>query len=161
MKRLVASLAIILCLGALWGCSSTNVKHLIRQPWTLDNDQTLTMKFWRFDYRIAPTSDQFCVRGTAFPLSDTIPAWANKVADIWFAAYLSDASGKVIAQDLRVFEPGPLDQPSGIGFEFRLKPQDLPTKSDLFITFGYRMKLSGDTDKGEVFFASEGAMTRF
>lgn len=159
MKRLVASLAILLCLGALWGCSSTNVKHLARQPWTLDNDQSLVMKFWRFDYRIVPTSDQFNIRGTAFPVSEAIPSWAHKVADIWFAAYLSDASGNVIAQDLRVFAPGPLDQSSGIPFKFQLKPQDLPTKNELYITFGYRMKLSGG--KGEVFFASEGAMTRF
>ncbi|BBD09089.1 hypothetical protein [Desulfovibrio ferrophilus] len=161
MKRLIACLAIIISLTALWGCSSTNVKHLARQPWTLDANQSLAMKFWRFDYRIVPTNDQFSVCGSALPLSDAIPAWANQVADIWFAAYLSDASGKVIAQDLRVFEPGSLDRDSGIGFEFRLKPETLPTRNELFITFGYRMKLTGDRGKNEVFFASEGAMTRF
>jgi len=161
MKRLAVGLGLILCLTMLWGCSSTNVKHLARQPWTLDADQSLSMKFWRFDYRIVPTSDQFNVRGTAFPLEQAVPDWAERVADIWFAAYLCDATGKVIAQDLRVFEPGPLDRRAGIPFSFRLKPDSLPTRDELFITFGYRMKLSGGAAGEQVFFASEGAMTRF
>lgn len=160
MKRLAACLAILLCTTLLWGCSSTNVKHLARQPWTVDADQSLAMKFWRFDYRIVPTSDQFTVMGTALPVDEAIPAWADTVADIWFAAYLSDAGGRVIAQDLKVFESGTLDRSGGISFTFALKPDSIPTRDDLFITFGYRMKLTGDGEQ-QVFFASEGAMTRF
>lgn len=161
MKRLAVCLSALLCLCLLAGCSSTNVKHLARQPWALDSDQSLDMKFWRFDYRIVAVGDQFSVRGVAHPVAGTVPEWADTVADVWFAAYLSDASGKVIAQNLRFFEPGPLDQDRGIPFEFLLKPSSLPTKSDLFITFGYRMKLSSTGGGDKLFFASEGAMTRF
>lgn len=161
MKRLAASIALLTCLLLLAACSNTNVKHLVRQPWSVDSAQSLSMKFWRFDYRIVPVGDQFSVRGVAYPVAGAAPEWADTVADIWFAAYLSESSGKVIAQDLRVSEPGPLDQPEGIPFEFHLKPDTLPTKNDLFITFGYRMKLASTHDGDEVFFASEGAMTRF
>ncbi|WP_461208859.1 hypothetical protein [Desulfocurvus sp. DL9XJH121] len=161
MKRTAACLLALICLCLLAGCSSTNVKHLVRQPWALDSDQSLAMKFWRFDYRIVSVRDQFSVQGTAYPVAGTTPAWADTVADIWFAAYLSDASGRVIAQDLRVCKPGPLNQGEGIPFSFLLKPDSLPTKSDLFITFGYRMKLTASHMPEDIFFASEGAMTRF
>lgn len=168
MKRLASLL--VPCLAALLllaACSQMNVKHLNRQPWQLETPHTLGMKFWRFDYRITPVSDQFAVSGTAYPVREALPPWARHVDDIWFAAYLSDRAGAVIAQDLRVFEAGPLDPDAGIPFQFMLRPDALPTGGDLFITFGYRMKLTpgeadGDSPQPEdVFFASEGAMARF
>lgn len=160
MKRLASFLALSVCLLLLAACSSTNVKHLVRQPWSVDSDQSLSMKFWRFDYRIVPVGDQFSVRGVAHPVAGAVPEWADTVADVWFAAYLSEASGKVIAQDLRVSDPGPLGS-EGIPFEFQLKPNSLPTKNELYITFGYRMKLASTESNRGPFFASEGAMTRF
>ncbi len=171
MKRLVpALLATLAALLLLVACSQMSVGHLNRQPWELETARALPMKFWRFDYAITPVGDHFAVRGTAFPVLENLPPWARRVDDIWFAAYLSDKAGTVLAQDLRVFEPGPLDVSSGISFAFLLRPDSLPTQGDLFITFGYRMKLTPPTEDGkpapapapgDVFFASEGAMTRF
>lgn len=169
MKRLPPALAATLaCLLLLAACSQMSVGHLNRQPWELGTDRSLPMKFWRFDYAITPVGDHFAVRGTAFPMLENLPPWARRVDDIWFASYLSDKAGTVLAQDLRVFEPGPLDVAGGIPFDFLLRPDTLPTQGDLFITFGYRMKLAPAAEDGkskpaagDVFFASEGAMTRF
>lgn len=165
MKRLIPALTVLLSsMLLLAACSQMNVKHLNRHIWELETPRSLPMKFWRFDYRITPVSDQFMVRGEAMPVPDSIPEWAENIEDIWFAAYLSDKGGSVIAQDLRVFEPGPLDRTAGISFEFTLRPDALPTSGDLYITFGYRMKLAAGEEQPPgpgVFFASEGAMTRF
>ncbi|NJB68243.1 hypothetical protein GGQ74_001916 [Desulfobaculum xiamenense] len=173
MKRHVAWIAALVVLAAIvTGCSHMSVKHLKRQPWVLEAGQSLPMKFWRFDYAVVPLTDRFGVRGRAYPVTDAVPGWAEWVGDLWLAAYLSDRDGNVIAKDLRVYLPRSLDRAEGVEFEFILRPDKLETRDDLFITFGYRMKLTseryGDVDKspgddtgGEVFFASEGALTRY
>jgi len=169
MKRHLPTFAILLAAVLLLAaCSQMSVKHLNRQPWEIETARSLPMKFWHFDYTISPVSDQFAVRGTAYPVVESLPQWAQYVADIWFAAYLSGRDGTVIAQDLRIFEPSPLDPAAGIPFEFLLRPDALPTGDDLFITFGYRMKLTPKPVENnaqgpgpDVLFASEGAMTRF
>lgn len=164
MKRLFA-FAVLLSVAALLvaGCSSKNVKHLKRRAWAVESNQNINMKFWNFNYDIAPGQNSFIIKGTATPVASAIPPWANTINDIWFAAYLSDAHGRVIAQNLSVLPPGELPA-DGIPLTFTLTPDDLPTNSALYITFGYRMKLSG-IPPGEteptVFFASQGAMARF
>lgn len=173
MKRLIAMGAAVLCMAVvLVGCSHTSVKHLNRQVWELKSGQSLPMKFWRFDYEVSPITDHFVVRGEAFPVSEVMPNWAEYVRDLWFAAYLSDREGHVVAKDFRVYQPRKLDRDGGIDFEFVLEPDALETSGELYITFGYRMKLTanryddvhkspGDDTGGEVFFASEGALTRY
>jgi hypothetical protein len=168
LPALVAALAALL----LAACSQTSVRHLERNAWELEADRSLAMKFWRFDYRIAPLGDQFAVRGKAVPDTGALPPSVHWIDDLWLAAYLCDARGTVIAQDLRVAEPGPLAPGLGVPFEFTLRPDALPNAGELYITFGYRMKLvpegpGEDEDEprrtfapAEVFFASEGAMTR-
>jgi hypothetical protein len=173
MKRFAVLLCGVVCAAVLLaGCSHMSVKHLNRQHWTLESGQSLPMKFWRFDYAVVPLENRFAVRGTAFPVQDAIPRWAEYIGDLWFSAYLSDKEGHVVASDLRVFQPSKLDRAQGVDFEFVLKPDTLETDDELYITFGYRMKLTanrfddvnkspGDPTGGEVFFASEGALTRY
>lgn len=169
MKRFLPALVLLTAaMLLLTACSQMSVKHLNRNIWELETERSLPMKFWRFDYRITPVRDQFAVRGTAFPLTRTLPAWARWIDDIWFAAYLSDKEGTVIAQDLRVSSTGLLDIDAGVPVEFTLRPESLPTSGELYITFGYRIKLVPEpvdkkhkTPPADVFFASEGAMTRF
>ncbi|WP_051445499.1 hypothetical protein [Desulfocurvus vexinensis] len=165
---LLAALAAALLLAA---CAQTSVKHLNRNAWATDTDLSLTMQFWRFDYRIKAQGNQFAVRGTARPETAALPPTARWIEDLWLAAYLCDASGAVLAQDLRVADPGPLAPGVGLPFAFTLHPDALPPAGELYITFGYRMKLvpeGPEEDKparqfspAEVFFASEGAITRF
>jgi hypothetical protein len=171
VAALAAALAAALLLAA---CSQTSVRHLERNAWEVEADRSLAMKFWRFDYRIAPLGDQFSVRGQAVPDVGALPASVHWIEDLWLAAYLCDAGGTVIAQDLRVAEPGPLGPGTNVPFTFTLHPDSLPEAGELYITFGYRMKLvpegpPEDEDApprrafapAEIFFASEGAMTRF
>ncbi len=166
MKKL-SVLLVALTAILLFACSHMNVKHLNRQPWSLETDSSLDMKFWEFNYRVLPETDHFNVTGTAIPQQDAIPEWASSIKDIWFAAYLSDKRGRVLAQDLRVYEPQMLNPATGIPFKFVLKPDSLGATGELFITFGYRMKLSeqastvDESQPAQVFFASEGAMTRY
>jgi len=165
---LLAALAAALLLVA---CAQTSVKHLNRNIWETDVDRSLAMQFWRFDYRIVAQGNQFAVSGTALPDTAALPPSARWIEDLWLAAYLCDASGAVIAQDLRVAGPGPVAPGLGLPFTFTLHPDALPEAGELYITFGYRMKLvpeGPEEDKparqfspAEVFFASEGAMTRF
>jgi hypothetical protein len=165
-KRRTALIAVlILALAAIWGCAHLSVRHLQRRPWELERPQTLTMKFWRFEYRVVPMNDRFGVAGRAYPL-ENVPEWADYVGDLWFACYLADENGRVLAQDLRVFVPQELDRSAGLPFEFILKPENIGSGGKLYTTFGYRMVLrpgpAETTPEGkepEVFFASESAIT--
>jgi hypothetical protein len=166
--RFISALLAILVLAAcllLGGCSHLSVRHLIRRPWTLETVQTLDMKFWRFEYTASPGPDSFVIHGRAYPL-EAVPPWVNWIQDLWFEAYLADTSGEVIAKDLRLYQPRDLERDKGVYFEFNLRPSKLGDPGQLFVTFGYRMKLSEkrpetpDAPLGRVFFASEGALTR-
>ncbi len=162
----------VLALAALTllaGCSHLSVRHLKRQPWSLETVQALDMKFWRFEYAATPRTDKFIIRGQAYP-TQAVPEWVGWVQDLWLEAYLADQSGEVIAKDLRLYQPRELDRDKGLYFEFTLRPNKLGNPGQLFVTFGYRMKLSEsrpDTEapedgeeKARMFFASEGALTR-
>lgn len=151
----------------LSSCSHTSVRHLNRAPWGTGKTQTLEMKFWRFDYKAMPVEDSFGIRGTAFPNSANVPDWPKHIDELWLAVYLSDLTGKVIAKDVHVLLPRPLNRGAGVDFEFLLKPEDLGGTHKLFVTFGYRMVLSdrspgeGEAAAPKVFFAHEGALERF
>jgi len=166
-QRTAITLLALAAIFLLAGCSHLSVRHLKRQPWSLETVQVLEMKFWRFEYAATPGTDTFLVRGRAYP-TDAVPAWAGWVQDLWLESYLADTSGEVIAKDLRLYQPRDLEHDKGLYFEFTLRPDRLGDPGQLFLTFGYRMKLTEsrpdaedqDEDTGRVFFASEGALTR-
>lgn len=163
--RQTAIAALLLVMIGACGCAHQSVRHMPRKPWMVRESQSLTTRFWRFDYESAPLGGKYGVYGAAYPERDDIPDWATWIEELWLAAYLSDSLGRVIAKDLRVYVPKPLDARTGVSFEFILTPEELGQGS-LYVTFGYRMMLSDGADRAEppseprVFFASEGALTR-
>jgi len=148
------------------GCAQTNVRHLNRQPWRLNSMQSLDMKFWRFKFECLTQKNMLGVRGVAHPIESAVPAWAANIDELWLAVYLNDATGRVLAKNLLVLLPRPLDRKNGISFEFLLEPEDLGQSEHIFVTFGYRMVLSDGKavvqgEKANIFFANEGALTKF
>ncbi|MGE4296385.1 MAG: hypothetical protein AB7E47_00025 [Desulfovibrionaceae bacterium] len=186
IRLALASLLVLALVAA--GCSSMSVRHLKRQPFTFEGEQTLTMKFWRFSYRSMPLSAKYGVVGMAFPVAQALPEWATTIDELWLAAYLCDEHGRVIARDksLIIRLSRVLDPRQGVPFEFILEPEDLPGPGPLFVTFGYRVVVSEGAQsapteapaavpasrdgagkpqaapaKPRVFFAKEGALTLF
>lgn len=158
-------LACLLLLGLVAACAQhQSVRHLARHPWAVNQPDSLSLKFWRFEYAVAPLADGFGVQGLAVPLTEGLPAWAAYVGELWLAAYVCDAQGRVVTEDVRIITPRPLEPGRGIPFEFSLKPHALAA-GKLSITFGYRMTLTdAPPQEGgappKVFFASESALTR-
>ncbi|MBS3779143.1 MAG: hypothetical protein KGY41_01980 [Desulfovermiculus sp.] len=166
---------IILFLGlALASCATQSVRHLKQQPWSLDEPQSMRTNYLRFDFVCNQGLDGLRVQGSAYPLSDgPIPEWAVWARDLWLGVYLSDRSGQVLAQEVKVLSPQNLTSAHPISFTFVLEPHSMGEPGPVYISFGYRLVLaSGPTDRPEengqgpgakspVFFASESALTRF
>jgi len=155
----------------LAGCAQLNVRHLERQPWRPSEENALRLEFWRFDYRPAALEAGYAVQGRAYPLVEGLPQWATHIEELWFAVYMNDDSGRVLAKDVLVLPAGELTAEAaatGIPFSFVLEPEDIGQSGQLYVTFGYRMVLTPPTDQpqtGEdgqplVFFANEGALSR-
>lgn len=139
-----------------------SVGHLRRDGWSLEEPRSLAMNFMRFDYQIQPVGDVAGVKGWAYLDTASVPEWAKWVDSLSLTAYLCEADGRVVAQDMRTFLPRAVRQDEGVAFEFTLRPEQWGTKP-LFITFGYRVVLTqARDDQGgrEPFFASEDAITR-
>jgi hypothetical protein len=163
LRLLALLLAAALLPGLSAGCSHLSVRHMNRQPWSVGTPQSLEMKYWRFEYETVPLHDKFGIRGVAYPVTGQIPDWAAWVDELWLAAYLSDSRGRVIAKDLSVYLPRPLQPSRGVGFEFILQPEDLGRAGHLYVTFGYRMVLTESAEpdgEHQPFFANEGALSR-
>lgn len=158
------SVLLAVLLATASGCAQLNVRHLQRSPWLPHETQSLQMRFWRFEYEPVALEDAYGVRGQAFPVAEGLPEWAARVDELWFAVYLCDSLGRVLAKDVAVLLPREFSpqQQTGIPFEFRLSPDDIGQSEQLFITFGYRMVLSDGGPGGaqpRVFFANEGALS--
>ncbi len=162
---LSAAILLLLTLLPLFAsCSHTSVRHLNRELWRTGRLQTLETKFWHFDFKTIPMQDQYEVKGQATLIPGHFPEWTDSIDELWLSVYLNDSLGRVMAKDLHVFPSMALRPEQGIPFEFVLEPEDIGSGDQLYITFGYRMVLSGQRpgeDKREIFFANEGAMTRF
>lgn len=124
------------------GCSHQSVRHLVLQPWQLNEARTLDLRYWRFDYTATPDDDRFVVQGTAVPRADALPKWVDTLEELWVVVYLADAEGRVLAKDVQVFDPTPPDVFAPREFSLALVPDDVDA-GPLFITFGYRMSASG------------------
>jgi hypothetical protein len=153
-----------LCCLTLLACAQLNVRHLQRSPWKPSIQQTLTLKYWRFVYEPVPMADAYGIRGTALPVRESLPEWATGVEELWFAVYLSDSHGRVLAKDVQVLLPRELTPDTAIPIEFVLKPEEIGGSEQLFVSFGYRTVISGGEDPNtgapRILFANEGALTR-
>jgi len=174
MRNIFFSLFLLLVTLSVTGCSYTSVGHLQRQPWILNAEQHLEMRFWNFFYVAESLDGHYRIIGRALPRGENIPESQEWIEDLWLAAYLSDDQGRVLAQDLQVISGISLDLNQGVPFTFSLRPNRLNRTASLQITFGYTltltphesfMKLQASEGKQEngrnaVFFAHEGALTK-
>jgi hypothetical protein len=173
LSRLVLAGALAILVLAAASCATQSVRHLKQQPWALGEPQSMQTNYLRFDFLCTQNPGGLRVQGAAYPLKDgPIPDWAIWARDLWLGAYLSDRSGQVLAQEVRILPPQYLNQSQPIRFDFVLQPHSMGEPGPVFISFGYRLVLSSepgsspseDKDPGEesrVFFASESALTRF
>ncbi|MCF8104636.1 MAG: hypothetical protein K9K64_04075 [Desulfohalobiaceae bacterium] len=156
---------------SLAGCAYQSVAHLKRNPWQPEKEQTLNMNYLVFDYTCRQETESLSVSGMARLKSKSVPDWAVQAKDVWLGAYLSDQRGGILAKDLIILQTGRLDIQKGFAFDFELTPESMGSAGPLFITFGYRLVLTTDQQKGRtistesdskseenVFFASESAM---
>lgn len=162
--RLPLTVALIATLALLAACSHLSVIHLDKRPWTLGQQDRLTMRYWEFSYSSRLVDNKLVVTGTAKPVAGAIPPWAAWIQDLWMQIYLSDDQSRVLAKDLRLYLPMPLDHEKGVPFEFHLTPEALGSSGPLHVSFGYRMELTaekntfGSSATPQVFFASQGAL---
>jgi len=152
------------------GCAELTVGHLQKKTWTAGARETISGKFLNFDYASGPSANGFGVKGTAWPIKENLPPWADMVQNLSITAYLCDGNGAVLAQEQKTF-PSQKLAPAGLNFDFTLKPK-AGTKGPLFVSFGYsgmftasKPPLAGGQGSGNiagqfVFFASEGAVLK-
>ncbi|MFP5238537.1 MAG: hypothetical protein ACLGQW_01785 [Acidobacteriota bacterium] len=161
----LALLALALC--ALAGCSRLSAAHLQSRPLSNGAVEKLTAKFLRFEYAATRSGTQYEVLGTAQPIRESLPPWADSVDALNVTAYLCDEHGRVLSKASAAFAPQPI--PPG-GFPFKLLLPGVETPSGVaHISFGYRATFvpsripAGSASPGAglsgqyVFFASEQA----
>ncbi|MEJ5243505.1 MAG: hypothetical protein WHT64_08120 [Desulfomicrobiaceae bacterium] len=158
MARAIAILFLAFCAAA---CAHLSVIHLSKAPWVPGTQTTLSTRHWTFVFRGDYQDGRLVLQGTALPREGEIPSWATWAQDLWIQVYLSDASGRVLASDLRLYLP--LDIRKGVPLEFHLAPKSVGAEGPLSVSFGYRMELTtapGVRPEAEpqVFFASQGAL---
>jgi hypothetical protein len=170
MKPRTATLLPLLIILATSACAHQSVYHLKRVPLATGSaEQLVELDYWRFSFTTLDSNEGIRVVGVAHPKRSAIPVWATWVEDLWMEAYLSDQRGHVIARHLKVFDSRALDSHEGVPFQFTLKPVEMGSPGRVYTTFGYRMVLSRSASehpgsarlKKDVFFASEGALTRY
>lgn len=145
----------------LIGCAQPSVLHLKKNEWVNKKDQRLEMKYLEFNYQCEQVKDSFLVKGTAYLRRDKVPSWGHFAEEIWLGAYLSDKRGKVLAKEIKLLPPQPITD-HGFPFNFLLKPSDFGSPGPIYITFGYRLKISNIypqsiPQKPKIFFAIEKA----
>ncbi|MFP5222849.1 MAG: hypothetical protein ACLGSA_11225 [Acidobacteriota bacterium] len=163
----LALLAALLLVG-LPGCAKLSASHLQLKPWQDGGNQKLYAKFMHFDFQTLPHDKAFQVKGTAWPIKENIPVWADTVENLSISAYLCDEHGNVLATSTKNY---PTQKIPAAGF-----PVDLPLKhggqpsGGYFVTFGYSAMFtaskppsvggqgSGGISGNYVFFANEQAV---
>lgn len=159
MSRAIVVLFLIFCVAA---CAHLSVIHLSKVPWEPDKETTLSARHWTFVFRGEYQGGRIVLKGTAHAREGEIPPWATWAQDLWIQAYLSDATGQVLASDLHLYLP--LDIRRGVSLEFHLTPKNVGANGPLSVSFGYRMELTEDPrhpqweEEHRVFFASQGAL---
>jgi len=119
------------------------------------------MNYLDFHYTTYQMDEKLYVIGRAYPLLKKLPKWGSWVDEIWLGVYLSDSNGRVLAQDIRILSPQKIT-PNGFPFSFVLKPKRFGSPGPLYITFGYRLKITNfpfqkNKSRLKVFFAIQKA----
>ncbi len=149
----------------LIGCTNATVMHLKKNPWRINQPQVLKMNYMIFHYTVYQDVRGIYVIGRAYPRREKIPHWGKWAAEIWLGVYLSDRRGDIIARDIRIYPPQEITS-NGFPFTFIIKPQSFGGPGPLYITFGYRLKItdlpfSQKHKHPRVFFAIEKAQNLF
>ena len=166
------TLLLALCALAVFasGCAKLTAAHLQRKTWEAGVPEKIYGKFMHFDYAAVPLTNEFGVKGTAWPIKENIPPWADTVQDLSIIAYLCDEKGNVLAKAQKTYPSQKLTA-AGLAFDLTLKPKPVPG-GQLFISFGYHGMFvaskpptaggqgSGNLAGQYVFFASEGAVLK-
>ncbi|WP_031385680.1 lipoprotein [Desulfonatronum thiodismutans] len=133
---------IFLCfLILLTGCSHLSVKHLPRNQLLPNQTDVISLDFWNFQYMARMEGDRYSVTGKALPNTTVWPGWAEWFQDLDFFAYISDEQGVVFARDHNSYLVRRMD-PKGVDFSFAIPLKAVPSDKDVFLTFGYRMRLT-------------------
>jgi len=159
-------LASLIILG-LAGCAKLSASHLQLKPWQDGGTQKLYAKFMHFEFQTLPHDKGFEVKGTAWPIKENIPLWADTVENLSISAYLCDEHGNVLTTSTKNY---PTQKIPAAGF-----PVDLTFKhgaqpsGGYYVTFGYSTMFtaskppkvggqgSGGISGNYVFFANEQA----
>ncbi|GFK92780.1 hypothetical protein NNJEOMEG_00607 [Fundidesulfovibrio magnetotacticus] len=153
---------------ALAGCTSKlTAAHLVVKPWEDGGSLKIYAKFMHFDLLTQPHEGQFEVKGTAWPIKENLPLWADTVEDLTLAAYLCDEKGNVLVKAQKTY-PTQAITPSGFAFDLLMKHPKDPS-GGYFVAVGYSGMFtaskppaavspgSGSIAGNYVFFASEKA----
>lgn len=155
---------VVLCLP---GCAKLSASHLQLKPWQDGGNQKLYAKFMHFDFQTLPHDNAFQVKGTAWPIKENIPVWADSVENLSISAYLCDEHGNVLTTSAKNY-PAQKIPAAGFAFEIPLKHGANPS-GGYFVTFGYSAMFtaskpptaggqgSGGIAGNYVFFANEQA----
>ena len=139
MKKYLVPLCFLIFLS---GCSHLSVAHLPQKPLHPDQAEVVALDFWDFHYLAKVTDDGYVVAGKALPNTRVWPGWAVWFQDLSLFAYLSDGQGIVLTRD-RLSYPVQQMKPEGLGFSFTLPLAAESSEETVFLTFGYRMTLTG------------------
>ena len=144
----------------LSGCTGQTVQHLPNNLWHDETTQTLTMRYFSFQYHIEPIGREVRIVAEAYPKALALPDWASWYGEGYLSIYLADEEGNVLAMHEQKLAPCPLRRESGLPLEARF---DLGTNRDrpLYVSFGYRLTLMDmppETPSGHKLLVSEGAL---
>ncbi len=164
--RPIPLFAVLILAVLLAGCAQKSVRHLDRAPLAPGKSESLSLRFWRFEYTVQQQAESYRLLGRAYPLRDALPEWADWIDELSIAAYVSNASGTVLVEEQRNQLPGPLGD-KGVAIDFTLDRDDVD-EGQIFLTFGYRMTLGKGKPRGgspnpdrPLFFANERAVEVF
>ena len=154
MKKSLISLCFLILLT---GCSPLSVKHLPRNQLVPNQTDVISLDFWDFQYVARMEGDRYSVTGKALPNTKVWPGLAEWFQDLDFSAYLSDGEGVVLARDHNSYLTRRM-VPEGVDFSFAIPLEAVPSDTETFLTFGYRMTLTESEfqaapRRGESFFS--------
>jgi hypothetical protein len=136
LSRSLPLLVLLALALAASGCSAKlSAAHLQRKPWEDGGSQKLYAKFMHFDFKTQPHDGGFEVTGTAWPIKENIPLWADSMDGLTLNAYLCDEQGNVLASSAKNY-PAQKITASGFPFQFVLKHIERPS-GGFFVGFGY------------------------
>jgi hypothetical protein len=171
-KRLCFTVLFLGLLGLCAACAHQSVKHLSRNPLSAAaSQQEIKTKNINFVYTAYRNKGSIRIKGTALPTHKYIPRWAEYIQEMAVFCYLTDAKGNILGKDLHNYLPQKLDIKEGHPFSFTLSSPPRGEEKQLYVAFGYSLKLSSarsyttritdsplEDDSSDIFYAREGAV---